>query len=295
MQHHALTTPPRARVSPWARLWLRLRLYVAGIVAEVIQVHIDARFEQHEAWLRTYIDQTLEKQNDADRRSRRDISQAAERDAAHSSARFADEHFPAATAFFDKNDTMRYALNAAPEKGMALEFGVYSGASLRHIAAERAGEVYGFDSFKGLPETWRSTFDVGAFAVDAPPEVPGAELVVGRFDKTLPHFLAEHPGPIALLHIDSDLYSSAAVVLEHCGPCLVAGSIVVFDEYFNFPGWERHEHRAWQEYVARTGTHFTWLAYTANDEQVVIRIDEPGTGSDPEALAAASSSSSASS
>ncbi|RYP05899.1 hypothetical protein DL764_003500 [Monosporascus ibericus] len=177
----------------------------------------------------------------------------------------------------DKKDTLRYALNTAPKEGMALEFRVYSGGTLQRIAARRDGEVYGFGSFKGLPETWPSTFEAGHFAVDASLEVPGAELVVGWFDKTLPRFLAEHPGSVALLHIDSDLYSSVVTVLEHCGPRLVAGSIVAFDEYFNFPGWEGHEHRAWQEYVARTRTRFIWLVYTADDEPVVVRIDDPET------------------
>ncbi|KAI1503741.1 hypothetical protein F5X99DRAFT_374306 [Biscogniauxia marginata] len=260
------------------QLWLWLGSHVTRVFEEVVQVRIEARFEQHEAWLRARLDQITEKNSDADRRSRRDISQAAEHDATLSSARFAGEHFPSATTFFDKGDTLCYALNAAPKEGMTLEFGVYSGATLQRIAAGRAGEVYGFDSFQGLPETWRSGFSAGTFAVNTPPEVPGAKLVVGWFHETLPRFLAEHPGPIALLHVDSDLYSSAVTVLEHCGPRLRAGSILVFDEYFNFPGWERHEHRAWQEYVVRTGTRFTWLAYTANDEQVVVRIDEPGTG-----------------
>ncbi|KAI1085474.1 hypothetical protein F5B20DRAFT_5159 [Whalleya microplaca] len=194
MQYHTSLSPTRTRLSLGTKLWSRLRAYVAEVADETVQVRVEARLEQHEAWLRARLDQILDQQNHADRHSR------------------------------------------------------------------------------------RSMFDTGAFAVDAPPEVPGAELVVGRFDESLPPFLAGHSGPIALLHVDSDLYSSAVTVLEHCGPRLVAGSIVVFDEYFNFPGWERHEHRAWQEYVARTGTRFTWLAYTGDDEQVVIRIDEAGSG-----------------
>jgi predicted O-methyltransferase YrrM len=261
-----------------ARLTSRLRAVTVGVIDEIVRTRLDARFEQHEQWLRGRLDQVLDEQNDADRRSRRDLFQTAEREAARSSARFAYEHFPTATTYFDPIATLRHGLDAAPKEGMALEFGVYSGTTLRVIAEHRDGDVYGFDSFEGLPEDWRSTFEAGTFAVDEPPDVPGAELVVGWFDATLPTFLAEHPGPIALLHVDGDLYSSAVTVLEHCGPRLVPGSIVVFDEYFNFPGWERHEHRAWQEYVERTGTRFSWLAYTADDEQVVVRIDEPGAG-----------------
>ena len=95
---------------------------------------------------------------------------------------------------------------------------------------------------------------------------------MGWFDDTLPGFLAEHDGPIAFLHVDGDLYSSARTVLDLCGPRLVEGSVVIFDEYFNFPGWEQHEHRAWQEFVAGSGIEFVVEAYTVDDEQVVMRI-----------------------
>lgn len=247
------------------------------VVDEIVRRRLDARVEQHEQWLQGQIDRILDTMADTDRRDRRDIFQAAEREAARSSARFAYERFPTATTYFDKHATLEHAVNAAPATGLALEFGVYSGTTLEIIAKLRNGEVYGFDSFEGLPEDWRSTFEAGTFAVDELPRVPGAELIVGWFDDTLPEFLDEHPGQIALLHIDGDLYSSAKTVLDLCGPHLAEGSVVIFDEYFNFPGWEQHEHRAWEEYVARTGTEFTYEAYTADDEQLVVRITRPET------------------
>jgi Macrocin-O-methyltransferase (TylF) len=118
------------------------------------------------------------------------------------------------------------------------------------------GTVFGVDSFAGLPEAWRTDFDTGTFAVDEPPVVPHAELVVGLFEDTLPGWLADHPEPLAFVHLDADLYSSTATVLELLAGRLVEGSIVVFDEYFSYPGWPEHEHRAWSEFVERTGTAF---------------------------------------
>jgi hypothetical protein len=46
----------------------------------------------------------------------------------------------------------------------------------------------------------------------------------------------------------------------------------VFDEYFNYPGWEQHEHRAWQEFVARSKIRFKYVAYTCNNEQVAVVV-----------------------
>jgi len=206
-------------------------------------------------------------------RERRDMLAAGERDAVASSARFVRDAMPGARTFPRPAATLAHALSLAPRGGMALEFGVYTGTTLRAIAEARGdGRVYGFDSFQGLPEDWRAGFTAGTFDDAEPPDVPGAELVVGWFADTLPAFLAEHPGPVDLLHLDADLYSSTATVLEHVGPRLRPGSVVVFDEYLNHPGWEDGEHRAWSEYVARTGLGFTYEAFTHDNEQVVVVV-----------------------
>jgi predicted O-methyltransferase YrrM len=228
------------------------------------------------------VDRVLQELTAAEFRARRDLLAVGERDAALSSAHYADAVMPTARIFTDPNSTLRYALEVAPQGAMALEFGVFAGRSLRIVAELRKGrEVYGFDSFEGLPEDYRPHVREGAFALDGVPRIEGAELVVGWFDDTLPGFLAEHPGPVDFLHVDGDLYSSAVTVFDAVGPRLQPGSIVVFDEFFNFPGWEKHEFRAWQEYLARTGTTVAYEAYTVNNEQVVARI--VGTGPAPSA------------
>lgn len=136
--------------------------------------------------------------------------------------------------------------------GLALEFGVADGATLRKIAAERPGETFGFDSFDGLPEDWRRGFARGKFACD-PPDVPGATLVVGLFQHTLPTWLDGHPtDSIGLVHIDCDLYSSTSFVLTTLGK-LQPGTVIVFDELTGYPGWQHHEHKALLEWVAATG------------------------------------------
>ncbi|GLZ52735.1 class I SAM-dependent methyltransferase [Actinomycetospora sp. NBRC 106378] len=205
-------------------------------------------------------------------RDRRDILAAGERDAVASSARFVRETMTGARTFPSPPETLAHALALAPRGGMALEFGVYSGTTLRQIAGDRGGAVFGFDSFEGLPEDWRAGFRAGTFAVDTLPEVDGAELVVGWFSETLPGFLDSHPGPVDLLHLDADLYSSTATVLELVGPRLRSGSVVVFDEYLNHPGWQDGEHRAWREFVAAHDVEFVYEAFTHDNEQVVVVV-----------------------
>lgn len=214
-------------------------------------------------------------------RTRRSMSFAADVAAAASAAAFLHEHMAGAQPMPHRLVTLDYALSQAEGlPDMALEFGVYRGESLKRIVQARGGkQVYGFDSFQGLPEYWLPDHQAGRFGPDdpagvpGPPDIPGAELVVGWFDETLPAFLAEYSGTVAFLHVDCDLYSSAKTVLEHIGPRLVPGSIVVFDEYLNYPGWQGHEFRAWQEYVEQSGLRFSYLAYTEDAISVAIRVD----------------------
>jgi hypothetical protein len=208
-----------------------------------------------------------------ERRQRRDLLTAADHEALATSAAFMRAEFGSAEPCFDKLDTLRAALAGAPRHGLFLEFGVASGSTLTVIAEHApAGTVHGFDSFEGLPEDWRPGFAAGTFATEELPDVPGANLVVGWFDDTLPGFLAEHPDPVAFLHVDADLYSSTRTVLTGLASRLRVGTVILFDEYFNFPGWEEHEHRAWTEFVAEHDLRFEYVTYSAEDEQVAVRL-----------------------
>lgn len=157
--------------------------------------------------------------------------------------------------------TVAAALREVTIDGLVAEFGVYQGLSLTQIATffpDRT--VHGFDSFVGLPEAWggtsnrAGTFDVGA----EPPRLPVAnvEFHVGWFEDTVPVFARQYSGPLAFAHLDADLYSSTKTVFDTIGDWFVPGTIVVFDEYFGYHGWQHHEHKAFQEFLARTGLSF---------------------------------------
>ncbi|MFB9385158.1 class I SAM-dependent methyltransferase [Pseudonocardia petroleophila] len=253
-----------------------MRARIVGAVDEVVSRH---RAEQNaeiraqiDASVRAEVDRIVTEIRQVEIRDRRDTIAAAEREAVASTARFVQREMREARSFPHPVATLEHALALAPTGGLALEFGVFTGSTLTIIAAARDGGVYGFDSFDGLPENWRAGFDTGAFAVARPPDVPGAELVVGLFADTLPGFLAAHPGPVDLLHLDADLHSSTACVLDAVGPRLHPGSVVVFDEFFNYPGWEQHEARAWREYAEAHGVAFRYEAFTHDNEQVVVRL-----------------------
>ena len=203
----------------------------------------------------------------------RSIPLALQRKALAETAGYVLAKMDKAVAFKSPTDLLVSAANRCREQtGMALEFGVWKGRSLR-ILCKIFDKIYGFDSFRGLPEDWQSGMVAGTFALDRPPRAPeNADLIVGWFHETLEGFLATHPDRIKFLHVDCDLYSSTRTVLSACAERLDAGSIIVFDEYFNYPNWREGEFRAFQEIVLERGIAYRYLGYVSADQQVVIEI-----------------------
>lgn len=184
-----------------------------------------------------------------------------------------------AIGFDTQKEVLNYALSETKVPGHYLEFGVFTGGTIRYMAKElqKAGKrdviIHGFDSFEGLPEAW-SGFNLGraAFSVGGRlPRVPDTvRLHKGWFSTTIPVWCEQVSGPVAFIHIDCDLFSSTVDILEGLRERLQAGTVIVFDEYFNYPNWERHEFKAWQEFVTRHGVTYEYLAFAR--QQVALRI-----------------------
>jgi len=170
-------------------------------------------------------------------------------------------------------DVLSYASRKVTLDGLFLEFGVRTGKTINHIAREHPGEpIFGFDSFEGLPVEWSGWIqDEGIFATDERPDVrANVELVVGLFDQTLPRFVSEHPSIVAFAHIDSDIYSSAKTVLNTLAPQIRPGTVIVFNEYFNYPNWQQHEFKAFQEFCGRYAVDYDYLCW--GQFEVAVRI-----------------------
>jgi hypothetical protein len=124
-------------------------------------------------------------------------------------------------------------------EGSALEFGVYSGASITKIANHLTDRtVYGFDSFCGLPDAFADKLPKGHFDIHGlVPKVPNnVEICKGKFEDTLESFLKTHNGPASFVHLDADLYSSTMCAMKELirAKWLVVGTVLVFDEMFNY-------------------------------------------------------------
>jgi len=139
------------------------------------------------------------------------------------------------------------------KEGAVVECGVGKGRTFLlfsfFIGQEGKGrKLWGFDSFEGFPEPHAADASkrnpkAGEWSGTSPADIrlilrragikPDAiekrtVLVPGFFENTMHKYDGT---PIALLHVDADLYQSYKTVLDALVPFVVDGGIVLFDEY----------------------------------------------------------------
>jgi len=190
---------------------------------------------------------------------------------------FVEKHLRVLPTCGTKKELLDKAFERADVSGDRLicEFGVFMGVSINHIAKKTTQRVYGFDAFQGLPEAWLDVWKKGDFNVPKPPRVrKNVELVIGWFNETIPGFLKKHPGTVGFLHVDSDIYSSAKTIFETFETRLKPGTVIVFDEYFNYPEWEQGEHKAFEDFLQRTGYGVEYIGYLRNEEPLAVILRE---------------------
>ncbi len=171
-----------------------------------------------------------------------------------------------------------------------LEFGVFKGKTLRTTVARAPGkEVFGFASLVGLDEDWAATggglvghpdkgVRYGHFSLQGQvPEIPGATIFPGWFRDTIPRYLRVAK-PIALLHVDCDLYSSTRTALVGLNDFIRPGTILVFDEwiYNHDPRYDDHEQRAFKEWAKQCGRECELLLFQdrtkSGEERQIVRV-----------------------
>ncbi len=160
-----------------------------------------------------------------------------------------------------------------------LEFGVFSGTTMRHWTQRSTHErsrFIGFDTFTGLPEEWRRLGGVtppGTFSADGKVpalEDPRVQFEKGLFQQTADGFLARFRRQRQLvINVDCDLYSSTLFVLTRFHSIIETGTVIIFDEFCS----ANHECRALHDYADAYRVPYRLIGYAGRDyEQVAIRI-----------------------
>ncbi|HLW40489.1 MAG TPA: class I SAM-dependent methyltransferase [Brumimicrobium sp.] len=199
--------------------------------------------------------------------------------ALNSTCEYIEKNMVGVVMYEEKMAPIDHALKHVSIDGVFCEFGVYKGKSVNYIARRIKQEIHAFDSFEGLPETWLSTHKKGHFALNKLPSFePNVVIHKGWFDETLPDFVKNQNEKIAFLHIDCDLYSSTKTIFNFLNQQIVEGTIILFDEYFNYPFWEQHEYKAFQEFVSEHNIEYEYLCYSSRTfgSKVAVKITRKG-------------------
>ena len=104
----------------------------------------------------------------------------------------------------------------------------------------------------------------------------------GWFDQTLPAFIKEekkkamkevrNPNAlqVALLHVDCDIYTSTKTIFDNLKQYIRAGTVIVFDELFNYPAFREHELKALYELLKeRPDLSFEWIGTACGVDSVM--------------------------
>jgi O-methyltransferase len=138
------------------------------------------------------------------------------------------------------------ASNAVRLNGDFWECGVYKGGTARMLAKflRRNGrpgvKLHLFDTFAGMPETDREVDvhrrgDFSDTSLAAVKQVVGNEERVEFHPGWIPESFRETPEqPIAMAHVDVDIFPSVRDCCEYIYPRLLVGGVIVFDDY-GFP------------------------------------------------------------
>lgn len=198
--------------------------------------------------------------------------------ALNSSVDYIESNMPKAIGFETQKELIAYSLEETHISGCYLEFGVFTGGTMRYMAKRKPHILFhGFDSFEGLPEHWfgmplvKNSFSLNGSL----PKVPNnVRLHKGWFNETLPKWCQSHQDKVAFMHIDCDLYSSTVDILENLANRVQVGTVVLFDEYFNYSNWQNHEYKAWKEFVAKYHIEYEYIGFAR--QQVTVRIIKIG-------------------
>ncbi|ODT68545.1 MAG: methyltransferase [Nitrosomonadales bacterium SCN 54-20] len=179
--------------------------------------------------------------------------------------------------------------------GDYLEFGLWRGKTfgyahrMKHRYRRHDMKLWGFDSFQGLPDTGAHPDNIwykGQFACSRPEfesilKSRGVhsceyELVEGFYSESLNDATHRRLAgrKAAIVYIDCDLYDSTIEVLDFIQPYLVNGSIICFDDFYNYKADpEQGEQKALSDFLQKESDicFIPYMAYAPLGKSFICR------------------------
>jgi hypothetical protein len=162
---------------------------------------------------------------------------------------------------------------------ICLEFGVFKGNTINYLS-KFVKKIYGFDHFQGLTEDWTGGptdhFKERYSVYEKLPKVPNnVSLIVGDVRKTLEPFLNENNTKVFFINFDLDTYESTKFCLSKVKKNFTSNTILYFDQFYDYAGWEVGEYKAFKEEIEEDPNFsFKFLAFAKNLTAVTISVNK---------------------
>ena len=182
------------------------------------------------------------------------------------------------STFLKSSEIKKYAIkksikNNNNDEHLCLEFGVWKGSSI-NLLSNYTNKIYGFDSFEGLKDDCHGFSGIAEESFSLKKKLPkvnkNVELIPGWIEETLDKFLEKNKFKIKFVNIDVDTYKTSKFILEKIKPLLAKDAIIIFDELYNYPGWDVGEYKALKEVF--NDDEYKFLAFSSDGLEVVIQI-----------------------
>lgn len=145
----------------------------------------------------------------------------------------------ASRAHASRGELVDRALASVTVDGLFLEFGVMSGRKLNIIVPNRRKRSRGaFDSFSPTAVEWKSRNTTKA----------------------------------AFFHLDCSTYATTRRAFFELGVKIIAGTVIVHDDFFNFDGWETESLRAWSDFVTSRRLRYKYIGHVVDDHMIALKV-----------------------
>ena len=95
-------------------------------------------------------------------------------------------------------------------------------------------------------------------------------IIPAYMEDTIDNFLKNNNPKINFVHFDMDVYESTKFTLQKIKPYLTKGSILLFDEYYNYINWKEGEYKAFTELFEQD--EFKYKAFNIKGKQTLIQV-----------------------
>jgi hypothetical protein len=174
---------------------------------------------------------------------------------------FVEKTFKRAIPVKSDSEVLRIGSDYVSTDGEYLVFGVGCGKAVNFLAAlNPTHNIICFDSFTTKkPST---------------PFLHNVRLIEGQFRDTLPSYSTDYFDglQIAFIYINCHTYQSTKDVFLWLKDYLGDRTVIVFDEFYNFPGFENEELKAFEEFLVENRFQAEYLSYNTENEQVAVRL-----------------------